>query len=125
LREGRAFGTAAEYVVLPEQLALLLPIGVSFAEGSVMGIPAFTAHRCILSDGPVAGSTVLVAGGAGSVGQYAIQFAKLNGATVIATASGSQKMDRVRALGRIMPSTTSKRTRRRRFSKFPAVAEWI
>ena len=99
LRAGRAFGTAAEYVVLPEQLALPLPDGVSFAEGSVVGIPAITAHRCILADGNIDGRTVLVAGGAGSVGQYAIQLAKLSGATVIATVSGQEKTDLVRALG--------------------------
>jgi NADPH2:quinone reductase len=50
-----------------------------------------TAHRCVRADGPVGGKTVLVTGGAGAVGHYAIQFAKLHGARVIATVSSDQK----------------------------------
>jgi NADPH2:quinone reductase len=99
LRDGRPFGAAAEYVAIPETLALPLPDHVSFAEGSVIGIPAITAHRCIFADGDVNGRTILVAGGAGSVGQYAVQFAKLAGARVISTVSGPQKADIVRRLG--------------------------
>lgn len=99
LRDGRPFGAAAEYVAIPELLALPLPDHVSFAEGSVIGIPAITAHRCIFADGDVNGRAVLVAGAAGSVGQYAIQFAKLAGARVIATISGPQKADIARELG--------------------------
>jgi NADPH:quinone reductase len=91
LRDGRAFGTAAEFVVLPSFLALDLPDVVGFREASVIGIPAITAHRCVHADGPVSGKTLLIAGGAGSVGQYAIQFAKAAGATVIATISGAEK----------------------------------
>ncbi|HEX2135946.1 MAG TPA: NADPH:quinone reductase, partial [Microvirga sp.] len=84
--------TAAEYVVLPSEQAVQLPEAVSFQEGACLGIPALTAHRAVTVDGSVEGQTVLVAGGAGAVGQYAIQFAKLKGAaTVIATASSSEK----------------------------------
>lgn len=56
-----------------------------------MGVPAMTAHRCVLADGPVTGKTVLVTGGAGAVGHYAIQLAKLHGAKVITTVSSEQK----------------------------------
>jgi NADPH2:quinone reductase len=85
---GRATGTAAEYVVVPAANAVTLPDNTSFAEGACLGIPAMTAHRCIFGDGPVQGQRILVAGGAGAVGFYAVQFAKWGGAaSVIATVS--------------------------------------
>ena len=83
----RPFGTAAEYVALPAHQAVPLPDGTSFAEGACLGIPAMTAHRCVFADGPVEGKTILVTGGAGAVGHYAIQFARMGGARVIATVS--------------------------------------
>ena len=52
-----------------------------------------TAHRCLFSDGPLDGKTVLVAGGAGAVGHFAIELAKLAGATVITTVSGPAKAE--------------------------------
>lgn len=87
----RAFGTAAEYIALPETQAVPLPDTTGFAEAACLGIPALTAHRCVHADGPVAGQTVLVTGGAGTVGRYAIQMAKLAGARVITTVSGPEK----------------------------------
>ena len=54
----RAFGTAAEYVVVPASLVVPLPDGVSFEQGACLGIPALTAHRCVHSAGPVDGQTV-------------------------------------------------------------------
>ncbi len=87
---GRMEGTAAEYVALPSERAPTLPDTTSFAEGACMGIPAMTAHRCVFADGSVQGQTVLVTGGAGRVGHYAIQWAKHAGATVIATASNPE-----------------------------------
>jgi NADPH2:quinone reductase len=50
-----------------------------------------TAHFCLFADGPIAGKTVLVAGGAGAVGHFAIELAKRAGARVIATVSGPEK----------------------------------
>ncbi len=83
---GRPFGTAADYVVVPQQRAVPLPEGTSFAVGATLGIPALTAHRCLFADGPVDGLTVLVTGGAGAVGLRAIQWAVYRGAaSVIAT----------------------------------------
>jgi len=83
----RRFGTAAEYVALDDERAVWLPDEADFATGACMGIPAMTAHRCVFADGDVEGQTVLVTGGAGRVGHYAVQWARLGGATVIATAS--------------------------------------
>ena len=88
---GRAFGTAAAYVTIPARRAVELPAGTDFAEGACLGIPAITAHFSVFADGPVSDETILVTGGAGAVGGYAIQFAKLEGAKVIATVSSDEK----------------------------------
>ena len=95
----RASGTAAEFTTVPAVCAVPLPDGTSFAEGACLGIPALTAHGCLFGDGSVAGKTVLVTGGAGAVGRYAVQFAKLDGATVIATVSGDDKAILAKAAG--------------------------
>lgn len=86
-QHGRRFGTAAEYVAIDAARAAPLPAAAGFEVGACLGIPAMTAHRCVFADGPVAGQSVLVTGGAGRVGWYAIQWAKGAGARVIATAS--------------------------------------
>jgi NADPH:quinone reductase len=52
-----------------------------------------TAHYALFADGPVQGRTVLVTGGAGAVGAYAIQFAKLAGARVLTTVSSDEKAE--------------------------------
>jgi NADPH2:quinone reductase len=87
----RPWGTAAEHTIAPASLAVTLPANTSFAEGACLGIPAVTAHRCLFADGPVDGQTVLVTGGAGAVGHYAVQLAKWGGAKVIATVSSKEK----------------------------------
>tara|TARA_Y100001970_G_C14123581_1_gene797685 strand:+ start:35 stop:1018 length:984 start_codon:yes stop_codon:yes gene_type:complete len=84
---GRQLGTSAEFVCLPSDHAIILPDSADYSTGAMMGIPAMTAHRCVFSDGSVDGKTLLITGGAGRVGYYAIEWAKYNGATVIATAS--------------------------------------
>jgi NADPH2:quinone reductase len=86
-----SYGTAAEYCVVPSEHAVRLPDGVDFELGAGLGVPAVTAHRCLLADGPIDGKTILVAGGAGAVGHYAVQLAKWAGATVIATVSAAEK----------------------------------
>ena len=88
----RADGTAAEAVVLPAAQAVRLPAGVSFEAGACLGIPALTALHGLQRDGGVAGQRVLVAGGAGAVGHYAVQMARLLGAAqVIASVSSAEK----------------------------------
>lgn len=96
---GRWLGTAAEYISIPSNRAAALPESVGFAEGACLGIPALTAHRAVCADGDVAGQTILVTGGAGAVGSYAVQFAALSGATVIGTVSSTEKADRAIANG--------------------------
>jgi len=83
----RRLGTAAEYVAIDDSRAPRLADNASFDVGACLGIPAMTAHRCVFADGDVDGRTVLVTGGAGRVGHYAIQWASQAGAKVIATAS--------------------------------------
>jgi len=98
-RNGRAFGSAAELIELDVDLLRELPDGVSFAEGATLGIPCMTAHRSLFLNGPVQGQVVLVTGGAGAVGHYAVQLARWAGATVIATVSSEAKAQRARAGG--------------------------
>jgi NADPH2:quinone reductase len=88
---GRANGTAAQYCVLPAAQAVPLPDGVDFAAGACFGVPALTAYQAIAIDGPQRGRTLLVQGGAGAVGFYAVQFAKADGANVIATVGSEEK----------------------------------
>ena len=88
----RAFGTAAQYVVLPAAQAVTLPAAVPFDVGACLGIPALTALHAVRMDGGVEGKSVLVTGGAGAVGHYAVQMAKLCGASrVLASVSSDEK----------------------------------
>jgi NADPH:quinone reductase len=103
-----ASGTAQEYTVVPVERVFPLPPGADFELGAAVGIPAVTAHRAltVAEDGPdrlrpgaFRGGVVLVAGGAGAVGNAAIQLARWAGATVIATVSGGRKEELARAAG--------------------------
>ena len=97
---GRPDGTAAGFVVLPQQQAVPLPDNVPGDVGACLGIPALTAAHAVMTDGGVKGQRVLVAGGAGAVGHYAVQFARLLGARqVIATVSSPAKAELARAAG--------------------------
>ncbi|HUD33274.1 MAG TPA: NADPH:quinone reductase [Variovorax sp.] len=99
-RGGRQFGTAAQYVVLLAAQAVALPDRVSDEAGAFLGIPAMTALHALLLAGGVRDRRVLVSGGAGAVGRYAIQFARLLGARqVLATASTADKHAVARAAG--------------------------
>lgn len=96
----RPGGTAQELVVLPAANLTALPDAASFDVGASLGVPAVTAHRALttsedgpdrLAPGALAGRTVLVAGGAGAVGNAAVQLARWAGATVISTVSSDEK----------------------------------
>ena len=104
----RADGTAQEWVTLPSRQAVALPDSASFELGASLGIPVLTAHRCLtvgergperLAPGALAGQTVLVAGGAGAVGNAAIQLARWAGATVVTTVSSPEKARLATAAG--------------------------
>ncbi|WIM96893.1 NADPH:quinone reductase [Actinoplanes oblitus] len=96
----RAGGTAQKYLVLPRHQVVRMNDDVPFEVGAALGIPALTAHRCLtlaaggpqrLGPGALAGRTVLVAGGAGAVGNAAIQLARWAGATVLTTESSKER----------------------------------
>ena len=96
----RPHGTAAEYTVIPARQTVLLGPDPSFELGASLAIPFLTAHRCLtvaeslpdrIGPGTLSGRTVLVQGGAGAVGNAAIQLARWADATVITTVSGPDK----------------------------------
>jgi NADPH2:quinone reductase len=97
---GRAEGTAQESLVLKASRAVPLPDNASFDLGAALGVPFMTAHRCLtvgqggvdrLGPGALDGVTVLVAGGAGAVGNAALQLARWSGATTITSVSNDAK----------------------------------
>jgi len=98
-QHGRPFGTAADYVVVPSDRVFRLPEGASYDLGASLGVPAITAHRALtsgettsrLAPGALEGRTVLVHGGAGAVGNAAVQLARWAGATVLTTVSSDEK----------------------------------
>jgi NADPH:quinone reductase len=98
-QHGRRSGTAAEYLAIDARRAAPLPEPAGFEVGACLGIPVMTAHRCVFADGPVDGQSLLVTGGAGRVGYYAIQWAKSAGARVIATASRPEDERTCREVG--------------------------
>lgn len=83
----RPFGTAATHICLPAAQAVPLPDGVSFETGASLGIPGLTACHAVFGGDDICGKTLLVQGGAGTVGLLAVQLAKWAGARVIATTS--------------------------------------
>jgi NADPH2:quinone reductase len=95
----RRFGTAAEYVAIDSSRAPPLTDKASFEVGACLGIPVMTAHRAVFADGDVAGQTILITGGAGRVGHYAIQWAAQAGAIVVATASNDADRETCIAAG--------------------------
>lgn len=97
---GRRWGTAAEWTVVPENQAVPLPDGASLELGASLGVPALTAHHLVFADGPVKDAAVLVAGGAGAVGHFAIEFAAWGGAARVAsTVSNPDKARLARQAG--------------------------
>ncbi|MDG4790423.1 NADPH:quinone reductase [Micromonospora sp. WMMD1102] len=103
----RPWGTAAEYTVVPVRQVVRLG-SASFDLGAALGIPFMTAHRCLtagetmpdrLDVGALTGRTVLVQGGAGAVGNAAIQLARWADATIIATVSSPEKAQLAVAAG--------------------------
>jgi NADPH:quinone reductase len=91
----RAFGTAAEYTVVPDFQAVPLPTELSDEHGASLGIPGITAHRAVFQDGSVEGKTVLVHGVLGGVGSLAAQLAHWGGAKVVGTVRRADDLGRV------------------------------
>jgi len=110
-QHGLPFGTAAEYCVLDWHRVVRLPDSLpdeeAFDLGASLGVPAVTAHRALtsgrwnsrLGPGSMTGQLVLVQGGAGAVGNAAIQLAAWSGATVLTTVSSAEKAALATAAG--------------------------
>jgi NADPH2:quinone reductase len=97
---GRPNGTAAELVTLPAAQAVPLPDSTDLDVGACFGIPALTALHAVHMREGVTDKIVLIAGGAGAVGHYAIQFArKLGARKVVATVSNARKAELALAAG--------------------------
>jgi NADPH2:quinone reductase len=94
----RSYGTAASHITLPANMAVPLPDAVSFETGAILGILGLTAAQAVFGGDDIAGQTVLIQGGAGTVGLLAVQLAKWGGAKVITTCS-PRDMERVKAAG--------------------------
>ena len=95
----RPSGTSAQYIVLPSARAVPLPKKLSYQQGACLGIPVMTAHRCLFADGPIRNRNILVTGGAGVVGHYAVQLARWAGAHVIASVSSAAKAEHAKKAG--------------------------
>jgi NADPH:quinone reductase-like Zn-dependent oxidoreductase len=96
---GAEDGVLAEYVVLPEDGLVVVPEHLSDEEAATLPCAAVTAWHALVTEGGVKpGDTVLVQG-TGGVSLFALQFARLAGARVIATSSRDDKLERARALG--------------------------
>jgi NADPH2:quinone reductase len=98
-QRGRAYGTAAQYICLPHELTAPLPEYIDFRQGACLGIPGMTAYCSLFLKGAIASKTVLVTGGAGAVGHYAVQLAKWGGARVLATVSSPGKAEHAKRAG--------------------------
>jgi NADPH2:quinone reductase len=104
----RPEGTAQQFAIVPARQVVLLPEWAGWDLGASLGVPFLTAHRALtvteggpdeLSPGSLTGRVVLVAGGAGAVGNAAIQLARWADATVISTVSGPAKARLAAAAG--------------------------
>lgn len=95
----RPFGSAAEYIVLPEAQAVKLPSNTDVAAGACFGIPALTAFQAVHLLGDIAGKTVLVIGASSAVGHYVVQIAAQRGARVIGTVGSAEKARHAMAAG--------------------------
>jgi NADPH2:quinone reductase len=107
-QHGRPYGTAADYTVQLAERVVRLPDNASYDLGAALGVPAVTAHRALttveggptrLGPGAMEAMTVLVQGGAGAVGNAAIQLARWSGATVVTTVSSDEKAALATAAG--------------------------
>jgi NADPH2:quinone reductase len=94
------WGSHAERRAVPSVVTWLVPDGLDIVEAACVPVAFATADDCLFEFGHLQpGETVLIQAGAGGVGLAAIQLAKRAGATVLATASGDDKLERLKEFG--------------------------
>lgn len=98
-QQGRPFGTAAEFIALPQELGVAIPDSLSFTEAATIGVPGITAAHAVGGFRDVRGLNVLITGAGGAVGSYAVALAAQRGANVVALVRSPEKRQRVRDLG--------------------------
>lgn len=92
-------GLLAEYAVLPEDGLVRVPDHLTDEEAATLPCAGVTAWHAIVEEGKVKAGETVVVQGTGGVSLFALQFAKLHGATVIVTSSNDQKLERAKELG--------------------------
>jgi NADPH:quinone reductase-like Zn-dependent oxidoreductase len=92
-------GTMADYMVLQPMDAAPVPDYLTDAEAASLPTAGLTAWRALVTDGNIRPGDVVLVQGTGGVALFALQFAKLLGASVIALSSSEAKLERLRALG--------------------------
>lgn len=96
---GAIDGVLAEYVLFHQDGLVQIPAHLSYEEGATLPCAAVTAWNGLITSGGLkAGDTVLVMG-TGGVSIFALQFARISGARVIATSSSDEKLERVKRMG--------------------------
>ncbi|MGV3616631.1 MAG: zinc-dependent alcohol dehydrogenase family protein [Fimbriimonas sp.] len=96
---GALDGMLSEEVILPEHALVTLPSYLSFEEAACLPCAGLTAWKALFIDGRIGPSDTVLVQGTGGVSTFALQFAKLAGARVIATSSSDAKLERARELG--------------------------
>lgn len=95
---GGSDGVLSEYRVFNESSLVSVPEHLSFAEAATLPCAAVTAWNALVVSGNIKPRETVLTLGTGGVSVFAIQFAKLFGATVIATSSSDEKLEKVKAL---------------------------
>ena len=96
---GAIDGMLTELAVLEEDGAVALPAGLSFEEGATLPCAAVTAWHALVEIGQLKAGDIVLVQGSGGVSIFALQFAKMFGARVIATSSSAAKAERLKEMG--------------------------
>ena len=92
-------GTAQELMCVPANAVVRAPAHLSAVEAATLPCAAVTAWDAIVEQGGVCAGDVVLLQGTGGVSLFALQFAKMHGATAVVTSSSDEKLERVKALG--------------------------
>ncbi|MEQ0564078.1 NAD(P)-dependent alcohol dehydrogenase [Amycolatopsis sp. NEAU-NG30] len=96
---GTLDGVLAEYAVFPEHALVAVPSHLDYAEAATLPSAGVTAWRAVVEEGGLVPGQRVLTLGSGGLSTFALQFAALGGAHVVATSSSDEKLERLRALG--------------------------